>query len=199
MAATFAHGAGPVADSAEATGVESKAASPGGGRSTAEPAERSPRYELPRPSAQPLDPSVALAVGRLVAAFGPALGLDPDAIRLGLDHVPGRAAGAATVTGGHPLIELTVGAPDAVPDRALVVHELTHVAQHANRERGLAAPDTTAAEAEAGALAAAARHGTRLWIPRAALPAGRRAADDDASGVSPRPRRSRTRPRWSWS
>ena len=74
-----------------------------------------------------------------------------------------------------------------MPDRALVVHELTHVAQHVNRERGLADPDTTAAEAEAGALAAAVRRGTRLWTPRAALPAGRRAADGDASGVSPRP------------
>ena len=185
--------AAPVAEAGESTNADAKPArSLGAGRSTAEPARPAPRYDLPRPSRQPLDPAapgvgpaVAPAVRRLVAGLAPFLGLDPDAIRVEL--TPGAAGGSAALSGGVPVIRIGTGPPDAVPDRALIVHELAHVAQHLNHERGLADPDTTAAEAEAGALAAAVRRGLRLWTPRAALPAGRRAADGDASGVSPRP------------
>jgi hypothetical protein len=157
----------------------------GSARSTAEPVRPPPRYDLPRPSRQPLDPTVATAAGRLVTALAPFLGLDPDPIHVEL--TPGTAGGSAALIGGVPVIRIGTGPSDAVPDRALIVHELAHVAQHANRERGLADPDTTAAEAEAAALAAAARRGLRLWAPRAALPAGRRAADTDARWVSPQP------------
>jgi hypothetical protein len=180
------HTAVPVADAGESTTADSKPARPvGSGRSTAEPVRSAPRYDLPRPSQQPLDPGVAPAVGRLVAGLAPFLGLDPDPIHVEL--TPGPAGGSAALSGGVPVIRIGTGPADALPDRWLIVHELAHVAQHSNRERGLADPDTTAAEAEAAALAAAARRGLRLWTPRAALPAGRRAADGDASGVSPRP------------
>jgi hypothetical protein len=184
VAAVASQVAGPVA------GVDAKAADSakdgGGGaaRTTAEPTRSAPRHDLPRPSAQPLEAEIAPAVGRLLSAFAPALGLDADRIRVELAAGPS-PGGTAALSSGQPVIHLIVGATDAVPDRALVVHELAHVAQHRNRERGLAEPDTTAAEAEAASLAAAVRRGTRLWVPRAALPAGRRAADADASGVGP--------------
>lgn len=181
MAAGPSQVAGVRADTAEPKVADSA------GRSTAESAQPAPRHDLPLPSAQPLHPTVATAVDGLISAFAPALGLDPDGIRIELESSPARpAAGTAALSDRGALIRLTVGAAESLPDRALLVHELTHVAHHANRERGLADPDTTAAEAEASALAAAVRDGTRLWLPRAALPAGRVAADGDASGVSPR-------------
>ena len=79
VAATFAHGAGPVADSADARGVESQ-----GGLAWRREVDRRAGGALAAvraapPSAQPLDPAVGAAVGRLVAAFAPALGLDQDA------------------------------------------------------------------------------------------------------------------------
>jgi hypothetical protein len=131
----------------------------------------------PAPGEAPVDgpsPASLLVARELVRALAPLLGVDPRGVRI----VPGPTAAWPGV--------IAIGlAP--LPKRPLVVHELAHVAQHANRARPRAVADPTAAEAEASALAVAARYGSQLWRPRAVLPAGRVAREADASGITPAP------------
>ncbi len=114
--------------------------------------------------------------------FAPKLGLDPDRVSLFLE--PERdASPRGEATAGAVRLWPAAGAP---PSASLIVHELAHVAQHANRTRRGAVADQTAAEAEAAALAAAVQSGAPLWMPRNALPDGRRAYDKGASGITPK-------------
>src|SRR5262249_54070216 len=75
--------------------------------------------------------------------------------------------------------------PAAASGRALLAHELAHVAQQ--RPRTEAPARLTDAEAEARELALAAAQGRPLWRPVALLPPGARAADTGAVGPLPRP------------
>ncbi|MBN6545816.1 hypothetical protein, partial [Actinacidiphila bryophytorum] len=105
----------------------------------------------------------------------------------------GRLGGARAAAGEHGLLLRPSEMLD--PEPALVAHELAHLAQHRNRARPpsatlparpRAAADLTAAEAEAAAVADAARSGGALWRPRAVLPDGVLARDTGASGIAPR-------------
>ncbi len=145
-------------------------------------------------AAGPADPSAARAVVRRMA---PRLGLDADSVPLrvvaaGFDSRLGHSPAAATA-------DAVLLRPSALTDAdpAMLVHELAHIAQHRNRLRPSASahrvpaghavtrtPDVTAAEAEAAALADAARTGAPLWVPRTALPDGHLARLDGASGVA---------------
>ncbi|MFD9452432.1 hypothetical protein ACFWBC_04970 [Streptomyces sp. NPDC059985] len=167
-----------------------RAAGPDGG-SGPEPDRRA----APHPGGAP----AIATVRELVAGLAPLLGLDPDRITIeaagpGLDGALGGARAAATE-------DRLLLRPSqlADPEPALLVHELAHVAQHRNRlrrpsedfaaggpHRARRRPDLTASEAEAAALAGAARGGGALWRPRAVLPDGVLARDSGASGVEPR-------------
>ena len=119
-------------------------------------------------------PGVADPALVVVRALAPLLGLDPGRVRV--ERGAEAAARPSTVILGRGI----------VPDRGVVAHELAHVAQHANRDTTVGPrPDATAAEREAAGLGAAARAGTALWRPVAALPGGRTARLVDASGVAP--------------
>jgi hypothetical protein len=67
----------------------------------------------------------------------------------------------------------------------LLLHELVHLAQHANRAVLSRRPDATAAEAEAAGIVAAHAARRPLWQPREVLPDGHAARGDGAQGVSP--------------
>ncbi|KQY23004.1 hypothetical protein ASD16_10445 [Cellulomonas sp. Root485] len=138
------------------------------------PTPTRPGGHLPRPS--------AAYVGAAVPRLAPSLGVDPSRVRL---DVLGGTGGARGLTAPDGRITLVGGLDDLDRTFALLAHELAHVRQHENRRTGGRAPDVTRAEAEAAGLAAAARQGRPLWVPREALPDGRRARDVDATGVEP--------------
>lgn len=159
----------------------------------------------PAPSSSYLGPLVegpetaGQAILRLVELLAPMLGLDPSAVRVTLspgDAEPhGRAwAGAIELTGRLD--------PEQRGTGELVVHELAHARQHANRRPALRSgpptaaptrddaapgsrPDATAAEAEAAGLSAALRAGRSLWVPATVLPEGHSARDAGAVGIAP--------------
>lgn len=140
------------------------------------------------------DEGLATAARDLVAVFAPALGLAPDSVRvhIGESGRRARAHGARGLTEGRHVF-LAPGAfdPASGAGRALLAHELSHVAQQRpNRPapRADAATDVEAdVEAEARALAGAAAEGRPLWRPVALLPPGARAADTGAVGTLNRP------------
>lgn len=135
------------------------------------------------------------AVHALLRGLASQLGLDP--ARIGVEAAEtehgGPLGGARAAASEHGLLLRPSVLAD--PDPALLVHELAHLAQHRNRSPrpsdGYAATrrpraDLTASEAEAAALAGAARTGGALWRPRAVLPDGVVARDTGASGIAPR-------------
>jgi hypothetical protein len=145
--------------------------------------------------------SADLTAARLVVRrLAPHLGLDPDTVPLQVhdaDH--GDPLGGARAAAAADAIRMRPSEL-ADPDPALLTHELAHIAQHRNRTaatRDQASapaghpsdparrPSVTAAEAEAAALADAARYGTPLWHPRAVLPDGHLARDSGSTGVMP--------------
>jgi hypothetical protein len=132
----------------------------------------------------------------MVRRLAPHLGLDPGAVPLRVHDADqaGPLGGARAAAGADGLIMRPSALAD--PDLALFAHELAHLAQHRNRAtaavtRGSAPaapgrrPSVTEAEAEAAALADAARHGIPLWHPRAVLPDGHLARDSGSTGVMP--------------
>lgn len=142
------------------------------------------------------------AARTMVRRLAPHLGLEPDAVPLRVADAQnsgllGSARGVAAADG-------ILLRPSALtdPDPALFAHELAHIAQHRNSaaptqssasrprsaldRQALARPSVTAAEAEAAALANAARYGTALWRPSAILPSGHLARDVGSVGVAPK-------------
>jgi hypothetical protein len=154
------------------------------------PAPSGPKTSGPAPSSTflpartPSGPDVTERVRAVVGAVAPLFGLDPARVPVSVRGGHGPPHGAARRDG---LIFTGRFDPALPPGRSLIVHELAHLAQHRNGARaGCArAPDVTAAEAEAGGLAAAAREGRPLWVPRQVLPSGHLARDTGASGVAP--------------
>ena len=133
------------------------------------------------PTQAPSGPDVTERVRAVVGALAPLLGLDPERVPVTVRGGAGRPHGAA-----RPDAVVFTGwlDPALPPGRSLIVHELAHLRQHRNSAGGTRAPDVTAAEAEAGGLAAAAREGRPLWVPRQVLPGGHVARDTGASGVA---------------
>jgi hypothetical protein len=132
----------------------------------------------------------------MVRRLAPHLGLDPGAVPLRVhdaDH-DGPLGGARAAAGADGLLIRPSALAD--PDPALFAHELAHLAQHRNRATAAVTcgsapgvpgrrPSVTEAEAEAAALADAARYGTPLWHPRAVLPDGHLARVSGSTGVMP--------------
>ena len=128
-------------------------------------------------------PDVTERVRAVVGAVAPLLGLDPARVPVTVRGGAGRPHGAARQDG---LVFTGWLDPALPPGRSLIVHELAHLRQHRNGggAKGARAPDVTAAEAEAGGLAAAVREGRPLWVPQQVLPGGHVARDTGASGVA---------------
>ena len=143
------------------------------------PTER-PSASFRRPDAKtdPESPADEL-VRLLVEQLSPLLGLDAARVSIGVARDAGEPRGAAS---GHR-IEFS-GDPQSSHARAVVAHELAHVRQHENRETDGETGDPTAAESEAAGIAAAITEGREPWMPRARLPSGRTARNDDASGIA---------------
>jgi len=131
----------------------------------------------------PAGPDVTERVRAVVGAVAPLLGLDPERVPITVRGGAGRPHGAARHDG---LVFTGRFDPAMPPGRSLIVHELAHLCQHRNgvSAKGARAPDVTAAEAEAGGLAAAVREGRPLWVPRQVLPGGHTARDTGASGIA---------------
>ena len=128
-------------------------------------------------------PDVTERVRAVVGAVAPLLGLDPARVPVTVRGGAGRPHGAARHDG---LVFTGWLDPALPPGRSLIVHELAHLRQHRNGggAKEARAPDVTAAEAEAGGLAAAVREGRPLWVPQQVLPGGHVARDTGASGVA---------------
>ena len=135
------------------------------------------------PAQAPPGPDVTERVRTVVGAVAPLLGLDPARVPVTVRGGAGRPHGAARHDG---LVFTGWLDPALPPGRSLIVHELAHLRQHRNAggAKGARAPDVTAAEAEAGGLAAAVREGRPLWVPQQVLPGGHVARDTGASGVA---------------
>ena len=135
------------------------------------------------PAQAPPGPDVTERVRTVVGAVAPLLGLDPARVPVTVRGGAGRPHGAARHSG---LVFTGWLDPALPPGRSLIVHELAHLRQHRNAggAKGARAPDVTAAEAEAGGLAAAVREGRPLWVPQQVLPGGHVARDTGASGVA---------------
>ena len=131
----------------------------------------------------PAGPDVTERVRAIVGAVAPLLGLDPERIPITVRGGAGQPHGAAR----HDGVVFTGRFDPAMPPgRSLIVHELAHLRQHRNgvSAKGARAPDVTAAEAEAGGLAAAVRESRPLWVPQQVLPGGHTARDTGASGIA---------------
>ncbi|MEU7959019.1 eCIS core domain-containing protein [Micromonospora humida] len=160
----------------------------------------------PLPATEPVaarDDALATLTRGLVDRYAPALGLRPDAVRVRLGGDGRRAAnhGARGLLADQ-VVHLAPGFdPSRAAGRALLVHELGHLAQaggttatgswsrHVSTSSGSAGPGRQVAdpEAEARALADAAAAGRALWRPVAWLPAGAVAADTGAVATPSRP------------
>ncbi|UWE11804.1 hypothetical protein [Actinacidiphila bryophytorum] len=174
-------------DAARATAQDGGAA-PDAGRKPA------PDVGAARPDVGTAPPDLG-PVRDLVHLLAPQLGLDPGQVKVEATEAEqgGPLGGARAAAGEHGLLLRPSDMLD--PEPALLAHELAHLAQHRNRTRPpsatlptrpRAAADLTAAEAEAAAVADAARTGGALWRPRALLPDGVLARDTGASGIAPR-------------
>ncbi|WP_433233186.1 eCIS core domain-containing protein [Micromonospora sp. CA-248260] len=141
-------------------------------------------HRAPPPTTQPApgrDDALATLTRELVDRYAPSLGLRPDAVRVHLGAAGRRAAnhGARGLL-ADGAVHLALGFdPSRAAGRALLVHELGHLAQ---ATAGTAYPGQRATdpEGEARALADAASAGRALWTPVARLPAGVVAADTGA-------------------
>ncbi|MEV4728131.1 eCIS core domain-containing protein, partial [Micromonospora humida] len=145
----------------------------------------------PIPATEPVavrDDALATLTRDLVDRYAPALGLRPDAVRVRLGGDGRRAAnhGARGLLADQ-VVHLAPGFdPSRAAGRALLVHELGHLAQ-AGGTTAYPGRQVADPEAEARALADAAAAGRALWRPVAWLPAGAVAADTGAVVTPPRP------------
>ncbi|WP_446209863.1 eCIS core domain-containing protein [Micromonospora sp. IBSANI012] len=140
-----------------------------------------------RDDAPARDEALAALTSDLVGRWAPALGLRPDAVRVHLGDA-GRRAGNHGARGlfADGALYLAPGFdPQRAAGRALLAHELGHLAQ-ASAAPG-AYRNRTDPEAEARQLAEAAAAGRPLWAPAARLPTGAVAADTGAVGTAPSP------------
>ncbi|MEU7932406.1 DUF4157 domain-containing protein [Micromonospora echinofusca] len=150
------------------------------------------------------DAELAGLTRALVERYAPALGLRPDAVRVHLGEAGRRAAnhGAKGLLADGALHLAPGYDPTRAAGRALLAHELGHLAQAAAapgaypaRPSAAGAASTAPAsttsvtdpEAEARALAEAAAAGRALWTPAARLPADAVAADTGAVATAARP------------
>ena len=134
----------------------------------------------------------AETAGRLVADFAARLGLDATEVQLdlgaGARATVGRHGGRGLMRDGVAFLDPSAFDPSTAAGRALLAHEMTHLAQRAERGpgrgpgRGL--PDLPAAEAEAREMGRRAAALQPLGRPRAVLPFGVAAAD---GGIRPQP------------
>src|SRR5271165_7371048 len=147
------------------------------------PGPAAPRAAAPGPAPSstfvqaqaPHGPDITERVRAVIGALAPMLGLDPARVPVTVRGGAGPPHGAAR----HDGLVFTGRLDPALPGRSLIVHELAHLRQHRNgaSATGTRAPDVTAAEAEAGGLAAAISEGRPLWVPRQVLPGGHVACD----------------------
>jgi hypothetical protein len=123
---------------------------------------------------------------RQIGQLAPMLGLDPGSIRLVVRDERGSEPRGSALPGAITLAG-DLGDPVADPrtDAALLLHELVHIAQHANRSTSSRPPDVTAAEAEAAGIVAAHLAAAPVWTPREVLPSGYAARNGGSKGVVP--------------
>ncbi|MEU5726284.1 DUF4157 domain-containing protein [Micromonospora sp. NPDC047738] len=153
--------------------------------------------EQPAGSAPARDEALAELTRDLVGRYAPALGLRPDAVQVHLGEAGRRAAnhGAKGLYADGALYLAPGYDPRRSTGRALLAHELGHLAQAGEASQGGSQAAATAyptehatdPEAEARALAEAAAAGQALWTPAARLPAGAVAADTGVLTAAPRP------------
>ncbi|WP_346533686.1 DUF4157 domain-containing protein [Micromonospora sp. DPT] len=138
-----------------------------------------------RDDAPARDEALAALTSDLVGRWAPALGLRPDAVRVHLGDAGRRASnhGARGLFADGALYLAPGFDPQRAAGRALLAHELGHLAQ-AGAAPG-AYPNRTDPEAEARQLAEAAAAGRPLWVPAARLPTGAVAADTGAVATAP--------------
>lgn len=151
------------------------------------------RDDMPAPSAATsiVDADLARAelTKLLLSALAPRLGLRVEDVRIRVDGHADSLAGARGARGlmAGGTVHLRPGSydPRSVAGRRLLGHEVTHVAQRAERHLRPDAPrpDAASAEMEADRIGRLFAETGMAELPRAILPAGALAADSGAASI----------------